>query len=82
MVAMTKELTLTKEQAEDFYKEHKDQDYFEELTTRMSKYVLINGRVACMQNIPLSRDTDPKLTMSKLSGAVDMLKSCDSLWQI
>ena len=35
-VAMKKEVNLTKEQAEEFYKEHKNQDYFEELTTRMS----------------------------------------------
>ena len=36
-VAMQKEITLTKEQAEDFYKEHKEESYFEELTTRMSR---------------------------------------------
>ena len=38
-VALQKEMTLTKEQAEEFYKEHRDKPYFEELTTRMSKYV-------------------------------------------
>lgn len=36
-VAMQKEMHLTKEQAEEFYKEHKDEEYFEELTNRMSK---------------------------------------------
>ncbi|XP_013400539.1 thioredoxin domain-containing protein 3 homolog isoform X1 [Lingula anatina] len=35
-IAMQKEVQLTKEQAEEFYKEHKDQPYFEELTNRMS----------------------------------------------
>ena len=34
---MQKEMQLTKEQAEEFYKEHKDEAYFDELTTRMSK---------------------------------------------
>ena len=33
---MQKEVNLTKEQAAEFYCEHKDQDYFDELTTRMS----------------------------------------------
>jgi nucleoside diphosphate kinase len=36
-VAMSKEIHLTKEQAEEFYKEHQGQEYFEELTTRMSR---------------------------------------------
>jgi len=36
-VAMQKEMTLTKEMAEDFYREHEGQDYFDELTTRMSR---------------------------------------------
>ncbi|KAJ8320307.1 hypothetical protein KUTeg_001894 [Tegillarca granosa] len=40
-VAMQKEMHLTKEQAEDFYKEHKGQEYFEELTTRMSSGPLL-----------------------------------------
>ncbi|KAL4217403.1 Thioredoxin domain-containing protein 3 [Mactra antiquata] len=35
-VAMSKEIHLTKEQAEDFYSEHRGQEYFEELTDRMS----------------------------------------------
>jgi nucleoside diphosphate kinase len=34
---MQKEMQLTKEMAEDFYKDHKDQDYFEELVTRMTR---------------------------------------------
>ncbi|XP_050407602.1 thioredoxin domain-containing protein 6 isoform X3 [Patella vulgata] len=35
-VALQKEMTLTKEQAAEFYKEHEDQPYFEDLITRMS----------------------------------------------
>ena len=40
-IALQKELTLTKEQAEEFYKEHAGQPYFEELTIRMSRYSLL-----------------------------------------
>ncbi|XP_060586769.1 thioredoxin domain-containing protein 3 homolog isoform X4 [Ruditapes philippinarum] len=40
-VAMSKEIHLTKEQAEEFYKEHQGQEYFEELTTRMSSGPLL-----------------------------------------
>ena len=36
---MTKEMELTKEQAEEFYSEHKDKDFFESLTTHMSRCV-------------------------------------------
>jgi len=36
-VAMQREVHLTKEQAEEFYSEHQGQEYFEELTTRMSR---------------------------------------------
>ncbi|XP_021351890.1 thioredoxin domain-containing protein 3 homolog isoform X14 [Mizuhopecten yessoensis] len=35
-VALQKEMSLTKEMAEDFYREHEGQEYFNELTTRMS----------------------------------------------
>jgi nucleoside diphosphate kinase len=35
-IAMTKELEMTKEEAEEFYGEHKDQEYFDPLTTHMS----------------------------------------------
>ncbi|XP_069108063.1 thioredoxin domain-containing protein 3 homolog isoform X5 [Argopecten irradians] len=35
-VALQKEMSLTKEMAQDFYKEHEGQEYFDELTTRMS----------------------------------------------
>ncbi|KAK6181619.1 hypothetical protein SNE40_009441 [Patella caerulea] len=35
-VALQKEMTLTKEQAAEFYKEHEGQPYFEDLITRMS----------------------------------------------
>lgn len=40
-VAFQKELVLTKEQAEEFYKEHKDKEYFESLTNHMSRYIII-----------------------------------------
>ena len=40
-IALQKEITLTKEQAEEFYQEHAGQPYFEELTTRMSRYSLL-----------------------------------------
>ena len=40
-IALQKELTLTKEQAEEFYHEHAGQPYFDELTIRMSRYSLL-----------------------------------------
>lgn len=40
-VALSKEVQLSKEQAGEFYKEHKDQPYFDELTTTMSKGPLL-----------------------------------------
>ena len=36
-IANAKEVSLTKEQAAEFYKEHADQDYFEKLVTHMSR---------------------------------------------
>ena len=30
---------LSKEQAEEFYKEHEDKEYFDSLTNHMSRYV-------------------------------------------
>lgn len=36
-VAYQKELTLTKEQAMEFYKEHEGKDFFDSLTTNMSR---------------------------------------------
>lgn len=38
-VAMQKEMQLTRQMAEDFYKEHIGQEYFEELITRMTRYL-------------------------------------------
>lgn len=38
-VAFQKELVLSKEQAEEFYKEHEDKEYFDSLTNHMSRYV-------------------------------------------
>jgi len=40
-IALSKEVTLNKEQAEEFYKEHEGQPYFEELVTRMSSGPLL-----------------------------------------
>lgn len=37
-VAFEKELVLTKEQAEEFYKEHEDKEYYDSLTNHMSRY--------------------------------------------
>ncbi len=37
-IALQKELTLTKEQAAEFYKEHKDKEYFDSLCAHMSRY--------------------------------------------
>lgn len=36
-VAYQKELNLTKEQAEEFYKEHEDKEFFDSLTSHMSR---------------------------------------------
>lgn len=36
-MAYQKELTLTKEQAEEFYKEHEGKDFYDSLTTHMSR---------------------------------------------
>ena len=38
-VSMTKEAHLTKEQAEQLYSEHKDKDFFDNLTQFMSRYI-------------------------------------------
>ena len=39
-IAFQKELQLTKEQAEEFYKEHEGKDYYDSLTTHMARYAL------------------------------------------
>lgn len=39
-IAMQKQLTLTKEQAAEFYKEHTGKDYFDSLCTHMSRYTI------------------------------------------
>ena len=36
-IAFQKELVLTKEQAEEFYSEHRDKEYFDSLTNHMSR---------------------------------------------
>lgn len=37
-IAFQKELQLSKEQAEEFYKEHEGKDYYDSLTTHMARY--------------------------------------------
>ena len=37
-IANAKEVSLTKEQAAQFYMEHAEQDYFDKLVTHMSRY--------------------------------------------
>jgi len=37
-IAMQKELQLSREEAENFYSEHRGQPHFDELTSRMSMY--------------------------------------------
>ena len=37
---MSKEMTLSREQAEEFYTEHKDAEFFETLVTNMTRFVL------------------------------------------
>lgn len=36
---MSKEMTLSRDQAEAFYAEHKDADFFETLVTNMTRFV-------------------------------------------
>ena len=38
-IAMAKEVTLTREEAEDFYAEHRGKDFFETLVTNMCRYL-------------------------------------------
>ena len=38
-IAMSKEITLSRDQAEAFYSEHKDSDFFETLVTNMARFV-------------------------------------------
>jgi nucleoside diphosphate kinase len=40
IIAMSKEMQLTREQAEDFYAEHKDQEFFETLVNNMIRYII------------------------------------------
>lgn len=41
-IAMSKEMHLTREQAEDFYSEHKDTEYFDTLVSNMIRYNVIS----------------------------------------
>ena len=38
-IAMSKEMYLSREQAEDFYEEHKGEHYFESLINNMTRFV-------------------------------------------
>ena len=52
-VAMTKEMHLSREQAEEFYSEHKDKDFFESLMTHMSRCVCVCAHgVVCFSMCP------------------------------
>ena len=39
-IAMSKEMMLSREQAETFYEEHRGSDFFETLVTNMTRFVL------------------------------------------
>lgn len=41
-IAMSKEITLSREQAEAFYAEHKGSDFFDTLVENMSRFVETN----------------------------------------
>ena len=38
-IAMSKEMQLSREQAEEFYEDHKGKDYFDSLINNMTRYV-------------------------------------------
>ena len=40
-IAMAKEVALTREEAEDFYAEHKGKDFFESLVQNMCRFAII-----------------------------------------
>ena len=40
-IALSKEIQLSRDQAESFYQEHKEQPYFEELITKMTRYARV-----------------------------------------
>ena len=48
---MSKEMTLSKEQAEEFYAEHKDEEFFETLVTNMTRFVLIMIMILYINNV-------------------------------
>ena len=50
-IAMSKEMTLSKEQAEEFYAEHKDEEFFETLVTNMTRFVLIMIMILYINNV-------------------------------
>ena len=50
-IAMSKEITLSKEQAEEFYAEHKGTEFFETLVTNMTRFVLITIMTLYKNNV-------------------------------
>ena len=45
LIAMEKEVTLSREQAEEFYSDHKGQDYFESLVNTMTRCVSLSSHI-------------------------------------
>ena len=57
-VAMSKELVLSKEEAELFYQEHKEKDFFDSLCSHMARYeylILSLWFIFCYSNIPVDQ---------------------------
>ena len=50
---MSKEITLSREQAEAFYAEHKDTDFFETLVTNMTRFVAL----CYLQGVTINNNT-------------------------
>jgi len=75
-IAMSKEMHLTKEQAEEFYSEHKEQEYFEELTTRMSNAPLLALALAREDAVDAWRDKlGPKMPEEAKEQAPESLRA-------
>ncbi|XP_074646778.1 thioredoxin domain-containing protein 6-like isoform X3 [Tubulanus polymorphus] len=75
-VAIQKEIQLTQEQAEEFYKEHKEQPYFEELVARMTSGPLMALGLAREDAITAWRDMlGPKEVDVAKENAPDSLRA-------
>ncbi|RDD43712.1 Thioredoxin domain-containing protein 3-like protein [Trichoplax sp. H2] len=55
-IAIQKEIQLTREEAEEFYREHKSKDYFEKLITRMTSGPLVALALAKQDSVDAWRD--------------------------